>query len=240
MNDSFNFGRRRRDYSSFFSPSKTNSSLPREYNESTPTSSRTGSVDLESIIDAIESRDADTFAEVLLRGRHIDVNQVIPALHMTLLHFSVGNSNNQPEIVEALLRRGGDPNNVNIDEKQSPLHLSAWFDYDRVMKVLVDYGGDLKVLNGDGEMCFDIVRRNVEEELMENCFKYLFPISKAFRKSIGTSLVSASQQGRSINHSQKQAALHDSGSDGFYSCESQNLGDGISHISPNNDRIQSK
>lgn len=237
MDGSFDFGKRRRDHSSFFSPVKIDK-LSRNYCGSTSSFSSKEDVTIwESIIEAIKSNDVDTLIDVLQKDSSFDINRVIPGYPMTLLHLSVGFSENETDIVEILVRRGGDPNNLNIEEKLSPLHLSALYDHDRVMSILINYGGDPKLPNGDGETCYDIVKQNVENELLENCFKYLFARSKEFRKSLGTCLGSSSLKPITIT-SRKLSPLHESGSDGFYSCESQAASDG--NCSQQNEGLHSK
>lgn len=135
--------------------------------------------------DAIERSDTKKVKNFLQKHPRIDVNKIYDECTLTLLHFAVGVSDNNPEIVTLLLNKGGDPNNTNIEENLTPLHLSALYDFDIVMDVLIKFGGNLEMRSADGYNCYEIVRQNVENELQENCFKYLFLRSTNFRKSMG-------------------------------------------------------
>lgn len=225
MEDSWRISRWKKDRS-YFSPAKK-STIEDSYRQETldlsvtPKTTEVSSASvLEVLHQAIESHDVNTLAEILISTNvPINMNEVLPQCSMTLLHLSVGLSDNNPQIVEALLDRGGDPNNTNIEEGLSPLQLSAIYDYDEVMKRLMDYGGDPKVKSGDGQNCYHFVLQNVEE-MKENCFRYLFAKSRDFRKSMAIGLTQSALNSFSNNRKQ---IMHDSGSDGdgFFSCESE-------------------
>lgn len=144
---------------------------------------------------AIESSDTKKVKN-FLQKHPIDVNKIYDECTVTLIHFSVGVSDNDPEIVKLLLNKGGDPNNTNIEENLTPLHLSALYDFDIVMDVLIKVGGNLEMRSTDGYNCYEIVRQNVENELQENCFKYLFLRSTNFRRSMGPGPRPSSSQRR--------------------------------------------
>lgn len=167
---------------------------------------------------AFESHDEETVQKILSQ-HYIDPNRIIPFHSMTLLHLAVGLSENRTGIVERLLKRGGKPNNAEILDKLSPMHLAVMFDFEKVLKVLVSYGGDPKILSGDKKSCYDMAKDNVESEMLESCFLYFYSKSVEFRNSIKQT------DRRSISIA---ATLNDpsgccsSGlTDDFYSCESQ-------------------
>ncbi|CAL8089790.1 unnamed protein product [Orchesella dallaii] len=221
MDDSGEFHRKK--ISMFFSPANIKAKSPAEANKNNNlrksirfsfannNESRPSSED--KLNEALESFDIDGVKDLLNR-EDIDVNKVLPNCSLSYLHLSVGFSENDPDIVEELLRHGGDPNNnKDIEDGLTPMHLSIIYDFDKITSVLMKYGGDPHKVNGDGKSCYQLAIENVTE-LMENCFGYFFKQSRAFRKSIAVT-----SHLQPINR--KQTFLHDSGSDGFYSCDSQ-------------------
>ncbi|ODN03024.1 Ankyrin repeat and LEM domain-containing protein 1, partial [Orchesella cincta] len=227
MDDAWEF--KRKQVSSFFSPGprakskspaeSNNNNLRRKSirfsfvnnNESMSTSATAGDDDM---CDALESFNKERVLEIL-RRKNIDVNRRLPNYSLSYLHLAVGFSENDPDIVEELLKHGGDPNNSeDMEDELSPMHVSIMHDFDKITAVLMKYGGDPNKVNGDGKSCYRLAVENVEE-VMENCFAYFFRESRDFRKSIA---VSHHQYQPS---SRKQTFLHESGSDGFYTCESQ-------------------
>lgn len=167
---------------------------------------------------AIEAGDSSSVSSMLSLYQELDPNSSVPGLSMPLLHLAVGLSDNHPEIVNLLLEKGGDPNNLTTEDKVSPLHLCVIYDYETVLQALIGHGGDPTLTNGDGKSCYDLAKDNVEEEMKERCFLFFYRRSVSFRKSMkpSDSVVRAWKE----NHSESLSLSNLSGSDGFVTCES--------------------
>jgi hypothetical protein len=137
------------------------------------------------LVQAIKSHDEEAVANALCLYRgEVDPNKFISQESMSLLHLSVGLSDNCTSIIEKLLREGGNPNNTSVEDHLSPLHLSVIFDHDKVLQLLMRHGGDPMVLTGEGKSCYDIAKENLEDEMKEKCFTFFYRRSISFRKSI--------------------------------------------------------
>jgi len=166
---------------------------------------------------AIEQQNAEDVSRILQQYESAGPNRLMPGQNMTFLHFAVGLSDNDPMIVNLLLqRRGANPNNVDIPEKLSPLHLSVIYDYDVILKALIRAGGDPLVKTGEGKTCYDIAQENLETEMLEKCFLCFYQSCSKFRMSIKPSDSAAFALRKT--HSSSLTSL----SDGiFFSCESE-------------------
>jgi len=103
----------------------------------------------DNLYEALELFDKERVERLLKQG-NVDVNQILPENSLSLLHLSVGFSENYPTIVEVLLRHKGDPNNnKDVENGLSPMHLSVINDFDKVTAILMRYGGDPKKVNSD-------------------------------------------------------------------------------------------
>jgi uncharacterized protein len=81
-----------------------------------------------------------------------DVN-VVESDGNTALSIAMTESSN--EVVEALLKKGADPN--SLVHNQRPLHVAAEYGYDETIKVLLRYGADPTLRNPGGQTPLDVI-----------------------------------------------------------------------------------
>lgn len=100
---------------------------------------------------------------LLLVNANVDVN-VKDDHGRSLLHYLMPGSHPPIEAIQAVLRKGADPNARTIDEGLSPLHellrAGYWTDHTiKVAQLLLDAGADAKVRDNQGRTPADIVEK---------------------------------------------------------------------------------
>lgn len=99
----------------------------------------------------------------LLNNNLVDIN-VGNIDGLTALHHACIDDN--PELVEFLLKKGADVNCVD-NEGWSPLHATASCDHLEIARLLLAYGADPKLVNVDHELALDLAEDDEMHKLLE-------------------------------------------------------------------------
>lgn len=100
----------------------------------------------------------------LLNNNLVDIN-VGNIDGLTALHHACIDDN--PELVEFLLKKGADVNCVD-NEGWSPLHATASCDHLEIAKLLLLYGADCKLVNVDHELALDLAEDEKMHKLLQD------------------------------------------------------------------------
>lgn len=100
----------------------------------------------------------------LLNNNLVDIN-VGNIDGLTALHHACIDDN--PELVEFLLKKGADVNCVD-NEGWSPLHATASCDHLEIARLLLAYGADCKLANVDHELALDLAEDDRMHKLLED------------------------------------------------------------------------
>ncbi|CAB3251197.1 unnamed protein product [Arctia plantaginis] len=106
--------------------------------------------------------------ENLLKETPVQINQILPAKGIGVLHLAVGIEpiEKSKKCTELLLKHGGDPNLCN-DDGVTPVHIAAiWGRVDN-LKLLIGCGGDPSRRDYDGHSAFDYATREEQWEVFD-------------------------------------------------------------------------
>jgi ankyrin repeat and LEM domain-containing protein 1 len=117
---------------------------------------------------------------VLLEKHAADPNVIIPKLQIAPIHYAVGFDNLEfAEIVtERFLKKKADPNLLSESDGLRPLHIACIWGREKIVKMLLDSGGDLDLRCSDNQT-------PINYAIHENHFKVIETIQKfVFEKKI--------------------------------------------------------
>jgi ankyrin repeat protein len=95
------------------------------------------------LVEAIKNNDVKKVKEII-DERKISIDETYGEDEFTPLHLTV--IYNQPEIMSKLLEKGADPD-VKDSEGNTPLHFAAEQNNLELLKLLIEYDGDVNAVN---------------------------------------------------------------------------------------------
>lgn len=112
----------------------------------------------------------------LLEKHNADPNTIIPKLNIAPIHYAVGFENlDFAEKVTALfLKKKADPNLSGEVDRLSPLHIACIWGRPKIVKMLLEHGGDLELKSAENETPISLAIRENNFEVIEVIQKFVF------------------------------------------------------------------
>mmetsp|Transcript_23 Transcript_23/g.24 ORF Transcript_23/g.24 Transcript_23/m.24 type:complete len:476 (-) Transcript_23:110-1537(-) len=138
---------------------------------------------VDQLHDAAKNGDTKTIRSLLYESEKIEVNITEKrSQNITALHHAI--KSGHLDTVEALLEYGANPNAINNDTGESPLHVALARDDHEVCALLLQYGADVRVENKYGESCLSNILKTSNGSLINQLLK--FSSSIEFAKSFSS------------------------------------------------------
>lgn len=121
----------------------------------------------ETLFSAIDSDDIKLVKAALIEGASINARNnrhETPLVRLAWMRDKV-------EMFELLLRSGVD---INAQDKWgcTALHHVAYFNYDNIVKLLLEYGADYLLKNSDGDTALNLAEKNNSVEAIKILIKF--------------------------------------------------------------------
>lgn len=112
----------------------------------------------------------------MLEKHNADPNTIIPKLNIAPIHYSVGFDNlDFAEKVTALfLKKKADPNLFGEVDRLTPLHIACIWGRAKIVKMLLEHGGDLELKSAENETPISFAIRENNYSVIEVIQKFVF------------------------------------------------------------------
>lgn len=114
---------------------------------------------------------------ILLEKNNANPNIIIPKLGISPLHFAAGfeDLSFAETVIEIFLKKNADPNLFSdCESKLTPLHISCVWNRPKIVKMLLEHGGDLDLKCNEGQTAIEyaIIQQNFE--VVQEIQKFVF------------------------------------------------------------------
>jgi ankyrin repeat and LEM domain-containing protein 1 len=113
---------------------------------------------------------------VLLEKHGADPNVIIPKLQIAPIHYAVGFDNLEfaENVTEIFLKKKADPNLLSESDGLRPLHIACIWGREKIVKMLLDSGGDLDLRCSDNQTPINYAIHENHFNVIETIQKFVF------------------------------------------------------------------